>query len=114
MARIRSFDKGTQSIRPHDSLVDCFHNTIIDSNGDTLLHLSTFGSDYRKSAPKSSQSLQIDVTMAAQLLEVIYEAFPSLAPKSTDPFPNGGGSDSGTGGDSPIYSQLAKQLGADE
>lgn len=113
MARIRSFDKGTQSIRPHDSLVDCFHSTLTDADGQTLLHLTTFGSDYRKSAPKSSQSLQIDVEMAGELLEVIYETFPTLAPKSSPPHPTVDTPVSGAEGDSPIYNQLSKQLGTD-
>ncbi|WP_024794782.1 hypothetical protein [Tomitella biformata] len=79
MARIRSIAPGIQSIRAHDSEVDCFFNTVTDATGETLLHLSTFGSDHRRSAPKSSQSIQLDVAMASQLIEVLYETFPSLA-----------------------------------
>ncbi|MGW5075794.1 hypothetical protein [Rhodococcus sp. NPDC004095] len=110
MARIRSLDKGTQSITAHTSLVDCFHSTVLDADGELLLHLSTFGSDQRKSKPKSSQSIQIDAAMAAQLLEVIYEAFPALSQKTggAHPIPSG----SGEAGDSPIYHQLAEQYGA--
>lgn len=44
----------------------------------TILHLSTFGSDDRHSAPKSSQSLQIDEVIASELLKVIRGTFPNL------------------------------------
>lgn len=104
MARIRSISKGTQSIRPHDSLADCFFDTVADGNGDTLLHLTTFGSDHRKSKPKSSQSIQIDIAMARELVEVIYDAFPTLSGAADAPaLPGPAVTDPTTAEASPIY-----------
>ncbi|WP_273733047.1 hypothetical protein [Mycolicibacterium septicum] len=78
MARVRSLTLGTQSIRPHDSKVDCFYNVLHDSDGGRLLHLSTFGSDQRQSTPKSSQSIQIDEQIARDLMTLLEETFPEL------------------------------------
>ncbi|GAB2660928.1 hypothetical protein GCM10027068_46240 [Prescottella soli] len=110
MARIRSISKGTQSIRPHDSLVDCYFDTVADQNGDTLLHLTTFGSDLRKSKPKSSQSIQIDIAMAKQLVEVIYDAFPALGAAEAPALPGTAVADPTTSEASPIYDELAGRL----
>ncbi len=77
MARVRSFSSSTQDIRPHPTEVDCEHLVIVD--GDRrLLHLSTFGSDDRASKPKSSQSIQLDVDAARELVVIIESAFPEL------------------------------------
>ena len=76
MARVRSLAKGIQAIRPHESEVDCFYNVIDQPDGDRLLHLSTFGSDHRQSKPKSSQSIQIDATIARELISLLEATFP--------------------------------------
>jgi hypothetical protein len=76
MARIRSLEPGEQSIRAHDTEVDCFYQTVMTSDGTKLLHLSTFGSDDRQSQPKSSQSIQIDAAIAGRLIEILEDAFP--------------------------------------
>lgn len=81
MARIRSITRGTQSIRQHDTEVDCFYNFVDKDDGTRLLHLTTFGSDYRLSKPKSSQSIQIDEAIARKLLDLLLEAFPRLRSK---------------------------------
>lgn len=78
MARIRSFEKGAQNVRPHASEVDCYHQVIGGSDGEALLHLSTFGSDQRQSKPKSSQVLQLDEASAAELIRIMRSAFPRL------------------------------------
>lgn len=70
MARVRSLTQGTQSVRPHACEVDCFYNVVDAPDGSRLLHLSTFGSDYRQSRPKSSQSLQIDEALATELIRL--------------------------------------------
>lgn len=78
MARIRSIEPGTQAIRQHESEVDCYYKSIRADDGTTLLHLTTFGSDVRKSRPKSSQSIQIDREMAAKLIALLRDTFPGL------------------------------------
>ena len=78
MARIRSLERGTQSIRTHDTQVDCYYGVVNGSDGARLLHLSTFGSDHRQSKPKSSQSIQIDETIARHLVDLLVETFPTI------------------------------------
>jgi hypothetical protein len=78
VARIRSLDVGTQNVRPHASEVDCFYQVVEGPQHERLLHLSTFGSDTRKSDPKSSQSIQVDRELAGQLIEVLRRVFPGL------------------------------------
>jgi len=78
MARLRSFAKGTQNVKAHPTEVDCFHQVITAPDGTRLLHLTTFGSDHRRSGPKSSQSLQIDESTARELMAVIRATFPKI------------------------------------
>ncbi|WIX85852.1 hypothetical protein [Amycolatopsis sp. DG1A-15b] len=78
MARLRSFEKGTQNVKAHPTEVDCFHQVITAADGTRLLHLTTFGSDSRRSGPKSSQSLQIDESTARELMAVIRATFPKI------------------------------------
>jgi hypothetical protein len=78
MARVRSMQRGTQDVRVHSSEVDCFHQIVEAADGTRYLHLTTFGSDSRRSGPKSSQSIQLDVQTAEALVKVITEAFPGI------------------------------------
>lgn len=76
MARLRSLEKSTQDVKVHPTEVDCFHQVITAADGTRLLHITTFGSDQRRSDPKSSQSLQIDEARACELIGIIQTAFP--------------------------------------
>jgi hypothetical protein len=78
MARIKAIRRGTQSVRVHPTEVDCYYQVIAAPDGSTLLHLSTFGSSERQSEPKSSQSIQLDETSAAELVSLIRSTFPRL------------------------------------
>lgn len=78
MARLRNLEPGTQAVKVHPTEVDCFHQVVSTSDGTRLLHLSTFGSDDRRSGPKSSQSLQLDENSARELLAIIKTTFPGL------------------------------------
>ena len=75
MARIRRIEKGTQTVSVHPSEVDCFYQVVVGEDGETYLHLSTFGSDDRQSKPKSSQSLQLSKSVANELVAVIQRTF---------------------------------------
>ncbi|WP_405139291.1 McrB family protein [Nocardia sp. NBC_01388] len=77
MARIREIVPSTQNVRAHklEDAVSCQYKVIEDSAGTTLVHLSTFGSDQRQSAPKSSQSIQLDRQNAAELISILSKAF---------------------------------------
>ncbi|MCX0278268.1 hypothetical protein NLM24_48625 [Nocardia zapadnayensis] len=78
MARIRNLEAGQQDLGPHRSEVDCFYQRVLADDGSPLLHLSTFGSDNRASAPKSSQSIQLDEEQGRRLIEIILEVFPGI------------------------------------
>lgn len=75
MARIRQLEKGTQSVSVHPTEVDCFYQVIVGADGELFLHLTTFGSEGRKSQPKSSQSIQLSRSVAKDLVEVIQSTF---------------------------------------
>ncbi len=77
MARILEIKQNTQNISAHkvDNGVECEYQVIQESDGTTLVHLSTFGSDKRQSDRKSSQSLQLDEKIATALIEILSDAF---------------------------------------
>lgn len=75
MALVGSISRGTQSVKLHPTVVDMFYQVVVDREGNRYLHLSTFGSPGRASAPKSSQSLQIDAEMAKELVTLLAETF---------------------------------------
>jgi 5-methylcytosine-specific restriction protein B len=77
MARIREIVPGSQEIRPHkaENAVTCQYQIVNDDSGDTLLHISTFGSESRESKPKSSQSIQLDRENAIELIAILRQTF---------------------------------------
>ena len=83
MAQIRSYERGTRSVRIHTTFTDCTYQTLYDGDGTPFLALSTFGSDDRVEKDKVSQSMQFTESMARLLLASIYESFPCLKGGST-------------------------------
>ena len=77
MARIRSFATSDQRIKAHPTEVDCEY-AVLGDGPTRLVHLTTFGSDDRKSDRKSSQSLQLDLACARELVEILQRAFPEI------------------------------------
>ncbi|MEU8899476.1 AAA family ATPase [Nocardia sp. NPDC048505] len=77
MARIREIVPSTQNVRAHklEDAVSCQYKIIDDPDGNTLVHLSTFGSDQRQSSPKSSQSIQLNRQNAAELIAILSDTF---------------------------------------
>lgn len=75
MAKITNWMHGAQDVKPHPTAVTCFYQVITDGQGKQILHLSTFGSSQRQSAPKSSQSIQMDLDNARALVKVLVESF---------------------------------------
>lgn len=67
---------GAQNVKVHATEVDCFHQVVTAQDGTRLIHLSTFGSDQRASDPKSSQSMQLDVHAAQELIRILKAEFP--------------------------------------
>lgn len=75
MVHVDRVEPGKQDIRPHRTSICAFAQRVIASDGIVRVHLSTFGSPERKSAPKSSQSLQFDEQSATELLHYFRTAF---------------------------------------
>lgn len=75
MAVIRSFSPGHQNVQVHPTEVDCYFQTVTAGDGTRYLHLTTFGSDDRELPGKSSQSFQLNVASARDLVRVIEETF---------------------------------------
>lgn len=75
MARIRKLEKGNSNIRPHDSEVDATYQILQTGNGEHLLHLATYGSDYRQSEAKVSQTFQLDKATALELGRILESVF---------------------------------------
>jgi 5-methylcytosine-specific restriction protein B len=67
----------TSNVRTHPTDVDCGYQVVHADEG-TLLQLSTYGSDARKSDKKVSQTLQVDRDVARQLIAVLRTAFPGI------------------------------------
>lgn len=75
MARIRSIEKIDEAGRLHRSDVDCTYQNVIGDDGTKYVQLTTYGSDNRKSAPKSSQTIHLDQEMALKLIKILAESF---------------------------------------
>ena len=85
MARIRKLELGTSQIRVHGSEVDATYQVVDAADGTKYFHLATYGSDDRKSSPKVSQTIQLDVEKAQLLVAALRSAFGSaieITPKS--------------------------------
>jgi hypothetical protein len=78
MALIRSLEQGLQQHRPPKSEVDCSYVVFDDPEYGRLLKLTTYGSDHRKSGPKSSQVIELNEEVAAKLIDVLKSAFPGV------------------------------------
>ncbi|UJH69570.1 hypothetical protein [Ornithinimicrobium sp. INDO-MA30-4] len=81
MAKVRNLSPGTQRVDVHPTEVDAFYQVVEAEDGTKYLHISTFGSDSRKSAPKMSQAIQLDAQTARELVAVIQDAFWSSGAK---------------------------------
>ncbi|BBX88409.1 hypothetical protein CQY21_20175 [Mycolicibacterium boenickei] len=76
MARIRSLKRDDEPARPPRTAVDCTYGIVYADDGTKLLRLATLGSDMRKSVPKPSQIIEIDATIARDLIELLRTTFP--------------------------------------
>lgn len=73
MAKIRSFTFKPAANQQH-SEVDATW-AVLGSGSDALVQISTYGSDFRQSHPKVSQTIQVDEEMAARIINVLVDTF---------------------------------------
>lgn len=77
MAIIRSLEPGNAAVRLNRTEVDCTYQVLDDESRGRILHLATYGSDDRVSAPKVSQVIQLDEHQGRKLSKILQELFPS-------------------------------------
>lgn len=82
MARIRSLNPDDEPARPPRTAVDCIYGIVYADDGTKLLRLATLGSDLRKSIPKPSQIIEIDASIARELIQLLTTTFPNANAKS--------------------------------
>lgn len=75
MARVRELFQDQRSGRIHPTEVECGWQVVRGVGGTKLLQLSTYGSDDRESEKKVSQTIQVDIQVAKQLVEVLQRTF---------------------------------------
>lgn len=75
MAKIRNLEKLQTSGNRFRSEVDCTYQEVHTADGTKYIQLTTYGSDTRKSDPKSSQTIHLDKDMAQKLIAVLSETF---------------------------------------
>jgi hypothetical protein len=78
MALIRSIEPDKHPARPPRTDVDCLYGVVHTDAGAKLLRLATLGSDDRKLQPKPSQIIELDEAIAAELVRIIFDVFPTI------------------------------------
>lgn len=78
MALIEKFQPVSSDVQKLHGAVTCGYRSFT-VGGQRVLQLDTYGSTDRQIPNKISQSLQLDIDGARQLLRIIEEAFPGLA-----------------------------------
>lgn len=77
MALIKEFQTVTSDTQRLHGPVTCGYRTFT-VDGQRILQLDTYGSAERQILDKISQSVQLDVDSARELLKIIEESFPDL------------------------------------
>ncbi|MGW4273794.1 hypothetical protein ACWEGQ_15840 [Streptomyces seoulensis] len=77
MALIKEFQTVTSDTQRLHGPVTCGYRTFT-VDGQRVLQLDTYGSTERQILDKISQSVQLDVDSARELLKIIEESFPDL------------------------------------
>ncbi|MFK4149464.1 hypothetical protein [Streptomyces sp. NPDC004065] len=78
MALINDFQPVSSDAQRLHGPVTCGYRTFT-VDGQRVLQLDTYGSDERKIQGKISQSIQLDIDGARNLLKILEDAFPTLA-----------------------------------
>lgn len=75
MARIRSLTPRRTEGRPGYTTTDATWSRVRSPEGELLIQVTTYGSDSRASEPKSSQVIDIDASIAANLVDLLIREF---------------------------------------
>jgi hypothetical protein len=74
VARVNKFVEVRSRSLPHPTEVDVRHQ-VVDTGGEKYLQITTFGSKFRETRPKPSQTLQFDKKAAARMIELLRRTF---------------------------------------
>lgn len=77
MAVVSEFFRSSDAKGLHRTAVECGWQPVV-TQGRTLLQLSTYGSDERRSEKKVSQTIQLDEARARELVEILETVFPGI------------------------------------
>ncbi|HWL37640.1 MAG TPA: hypothetical protein VNQ77_15750 [Frankiaceae bacterium] len=77
VARVNEFIEVRGGSLPHPTVVDVRHQ-VVDTGGEKYLQITTFGSKFRETRPKPSQTLQFDKKAATRMIEILRATFPDL------------------------------------
>ncbi|MBM0239064.1 hypothetical protein JNW88_21485 [Micromonospora sp. ATA32] len=77
MAVVGEFFPDKANAKRHPTVVECGWQIVRDGQ-ETLLQLSTYGSDQRASGKKVSQTLQFDRKALIALIQIAKQSFPGL------------------------------------
>lgn len=77
MAVVGELFEDKANARRHPTVVECGWQIVRDGD-ETLLQLSTYGSDQRAAGKKVSQTLQFDQERLRALIEIARQSFPGL------------------------------------
>ena len=78
MAIITRFFPDSRSFRRHAKHAECAYRVLTGEDGDEYLQLVTFGSEERQNVGTGSQNIRVDEARAAQLIDILLEAFPGI------------------------------------
>jgi hypothetical protein len=74
MARVTGFREVRTRSLPHPTEVEVRYQ-VVKTPGDHLLQITTFGSKFRETRPKPSQTLQFDRESARRMVEILQATF---------------------------------------
>ncbi len=78
MAIITRFFPDSRSFRRHAKHAECAYRLLTGEDGEEYLQFVTFGSDERQNVGTGSQNIRVDEERAAQLMDIILQAFPGI------------------------------------
>lgn len=76
-ARVKKFVEVRSRSLPPPTEVDVRHQVVATGHAK-YLQITTFGSKFRETKPKPSQTLQFDKKAAARMIEILRDTFPDL------------------------------------
>ncbi|MEU1972862.1 hypothetical protein ABZ477_14495 [Microbacterium sp. NPDC019599] len=78
MAIITRFFRDSRAFRKQAKNAECAYRLLTGDDGVEYLQLVTFGSEDRQNVGTGSQNVRMDEARAAELIDIILDAFPGI------------------------------------